>query len=259
MRLIYVVLIVFLSISCSRRSQETDIALEKFNHFLGSDKAMALNSAVESFDLFLKTNFLNFDNQSERVKVFLEYIQHHYEADSSWQFPTDKNQKIILDFEVSNLRKEIWTYGYEEYNPKYCIYEVLPSAQQSRSNVKSLGEIDDSLVEETIPISYIDSVKIVRQEKEMEEKLQNIHYFNINGQYLYALTKYNLNDTVIREYVDVKVIAGDISLDLLASGLLKHKINYENPFIKRILVVEFYYWIMKWDLERQGKLKKRHA
>jgi hypothetical protein len=42
----------------------------------------------------------------------------------------------------------------------------------------------------------------------------------------------------------------DISPVLIASGLLGQEVDFEHPFIKRILVTEFYYWIMKSAIER---------
>jgi len=213
----------------------------------------ALNTAVESFDQFLKTNYPDLDNQSKRTKAFLEYLQANFEPDSTWNLPTKRNQQIISDFETSGLRKEIWVYGYEEYQPKYDISKILPHEERDTSNIIDLGELDDLFEEEILPISNIDSAEIARREEEMEERIRNSLHFNIYGQYLYGLNKYNLNETTIQGYVDAKVIAGDISPVLIASGLLSQKIDFEDPFVKRILVTEFYYWIMKWDIERKEK------
>jgi len=255
MKLTYIIAIGLLAISCSSWSQEKNSDLKDFNDFLGQDKATALNSAVESFDQFLKTNYSELDNQSKRTKAFLEYLQKNFEPDSRWNLPTKRNQRIISDFETSELRKEIWIYGYEEYEPEYDIYKILLHEEQDTSNIQDLGELafDDLFEEEIIPISNIDSTEIARREKEMEERIRNSLHFNNYGQYLYALTKFNVSDTTIQEYVDAKIVAGDISPVLIASGLLSQEIDFDDPFIKRILVTEFYYWIMKWDIERQGK------
>ena len=254
MQLTYIILFGLLAISCSTWSQERSNDLKGFNDFLGKDKATTLNSAVESFDQFLRTNYSDLDNQSKRTKAFLGYLEQNFEPDSTWDLPTKKNQKIISDFESSGLRKDIWTFGYEDYEPQYDIYEILPPEKQDTSNIQDLGELDlDLIEEEIIPLSNIDSAEIAKREKEMEERIKNSLHFNNYGQYLYALTKYTLNDTTIQDYVDAKIVAGDISPVLIASGLLSQEIDFEDPFIKRILVTEFYYWIMKWDIERQEK------
>lgn len=251
MKLNYIIAIGLLAISCSTLSQEKNNNLKGFNDFLGQDKANVLNSAVESFDQFLKTNFP--DNESKRTEAFLEYLQENFEPDSTWNLPTERNKKIISEFESSGLRKEVWIYGYEEYESLYDIYEFLPPEEQDTSDIQDLGKLnlDDLYEEELIPISNIDSAEIARREKEMEERIRNSLHFNNNGQYLYALAKFNLSDTTIQGYVDAKIVAGDISPVLIASGLLSQNIDFEDPFIKRILVTEFYYWIMKWDIERK--------
>ena len=253
MKLNYIIVIGLLAISCSTPSQEKNNNLKEFNEFLGQVKADALNSAVESFDQFLKTNFP--DNESERTEAFLEYMQENLEPNSTWNLPTKINKKIISEFESSGLRKEIWIYGYEEYEPQYDIYEVFPLEETDTSDIQNLGELDlDVLIEEEIiPISNIDSAEIARREKEMEERMRNSLHFNNNGQFLYGLAKFNLSDTTIQGYIDAKIVAGDISPVLIASGLLSQNIDFEEPFIKRILVTEFYYWIMKWDIERKEK------
>jgi hypothetical protein len=256
MKLTHIIIFGLLVISCSTSSQPRNNDLKDFNDFLGKEKANALNAAVKTFDQFLKTNYSDFDNQTERTKAFLEYLQENFKPDSTWNLPTKRNLMIISEFESSELRKEIWIYGYEEYEPQYDIYEILPPEEKDTSTIQDLGDLDldDLFEEEIIPISNIDSADIERREKEMDERMRNSLHFNSYGQYLYALTKYTLNDTIIQGYVDVKILVGDISPALIASGLLSQEIDFENPFIKRILVTEFYYWIMKWDIERKEKI-----
>jgi hypothetical protein len=122
------------------------------------------------------------------------------------------------------------------------------------TSTQVIGELDlDLIEEEIIPISNIDSVEIERHQKEMDERIRNSLHFNSYGQYLYALAKYNLSDTTIQGYVEAKLAARNIDPSLIASGLLSQEIDFEDPFIKRILVADFYYWIMNWDIERKEK------
>ena len=115
----HIIAIGILAISCSTVSQDKNSNLKQFNDFLGQDKANALNSGVESFDQFLKTNFPG--KELKRIKLFLEYLQKNLGPDSIWNLPTKRNKKIIAEFESSGLRKEIWVYGFEEYEPQYDI------------------------------------------------------------------------------------------------------------------------------------------
>ncbi len=92
------------------------------------------------------------------------------------------------------------------------------------------------------------------REKEMLERLKNSPQTNIYGEFLYGIAKFAPNDSVVQGYVEVKVLAGDISPLLIVSALLEHKIDFDEPFIKRVILAEIYYWIMKRDIE--GKVGK---
>lgn len=76
-------------------------------------------------------------------------------------------------------------------------------------------------------------------------------YFRVDSQYFYALTKFTLQDTIIQSYIEAKSAMPDSSPMALAMGLLDLEINYEDPFIKRILFTEFYYDFMRWDIKRK--------
>jgi hypothetical protein len=179
MKLTCIVTLGLLMISFSTYSQDKNSDLKDFNNFLGQKKAIALNTAVESFDQFLKANFSTFENQSERTKAFLEYLQENFELNPTWKLSTHRNKKIISNFEASGLRKEIWLYGYEEFEPKYDIYEILPPRQHRNSKTLNLGEIDydDLFKDELVPISNIDTAEIARRGKGRKySKLTTLQY-----------------------------------------------------------------------------------
>lgn len=226
--------------------------IQGFNKFLGKEKANVLNAAVESFEQFLKKNYSEFDSQSMRTEAYLRQIENNFESDSSWIFSTSRNKKIIEDFETSGLRKEIWVYGYEDYEPKYDIYDLLTPGETDTTITHDTVELDlDLIEEEIIPLSNIDSVEIAKRKKEMEEKRRNSLHFNTHGEFLFALTKYTSGDTFMQEYADMKAYDGNISPVIIASGLLRQEINFNDPFMKRILVTEFHFGLMKWNIEQK--------
>ncbi len=237
------------SINCEK-STKNDI--EDFNKFLGKEKAKALNEGIKSFDKFLVANYPNQNNQSDRTKEFLKKLSKSLSPDSSWIFTTKRNKEIIEQFESSELRKEIWIYGKESYDAKHNIYEIVDYYKQD--SLQSLGDLK-IIEDEIIPIQRparraIDSTELARQEKELEEQYNNTLTTNVNGEFLYGLAKYANNDSIVQGYVEVKIIAGDISPNIVASALLTQTQDFENPFIKRMIFVELYYWMIKWDIEK---------
>ncbi len=245
-------ILLFESLAFGQHSSRNGI--QGFNSFLGEEKASVLNSAVESLDQFLSANYSKLNSNSSRTKTFLEYISHFNKPDSSWILQTGKNLKLIESFESSGLRKEIWVYGNEEYDSKYNIHELLkPNAQDSLPEA-DLGELYlDLIEEEIIPISRIDSVEVAKRDKEMEDRIKNSLHPNSSGEFLYGLAKYALGDTLIQEYVDINIKENKISPAIIASAFTEQDMNFDDPFMKRIIVVEFYYWIMKWDIDRKEK------
>jgi hypothetical protein len=231
---------------------EIENDIKGFNKFLGGDKAKAFNEATKSFNLFIKANFKEQNNQSDRTKAFIEQLLNTLSPDTLWILKTDKNKKIIGLFESSGLRNEIWVYGYENYNPKYNIYELLATSDQEADTIYELGTLDLELIEEqTITITINDSLEYTRREEEMKEKLKNSLWFNERGEFLYGLAKYAPNDSVILGYVESKADFGNISPSIIGSVFIEYVKDFDEPFIKRIIVVEFYYRIMNWDIERK--------
>lgn len=254
MRTTLTTLIALIFIGFSASAQQTaKNDIEGFNKFLGKEKANALNAAEKSFEQFLLTNYANHNSFAERTKAFLKQLSRHNKPDSLWALDTEKNSRIIESFETTGLRKEIWLYGYEEYSPKNNIYELLPPEEKDTSNISDLGELEIDLIEEElIPISKVDPAELAKRDREREERMKNSLHANAYGEFLYGLAKFTPNDSLIQGYVKVKVTENDISPGVIAGGFLEYYTNLDDPFMKRIMVVEFYFWIMKWDIERKG-------
>lgn len=253
MRRILFVILTFFHLGASCFGQETTIGkLEKFNAFLGADKAAVLNDAVDSFDRFLQSNYSELDNRSDRSRAFLKYIAQHNAPNESWILQTERNAKIIEAFESTGLRKEIWVYGYEEYESKHNFSEVLPPAEPDSAQIVDLGELDLELIEEEIiPFREIDSLEVARMEQEWEEKRLNSLHSNYQGDYLYALLKFAPKNSFAYGAAVAEYQSGNISPGVMSNGFLENVDNYSDPFVRRLMVTEFYYWIMNWDNRRE--------
>tara|TARA_B100000809_G_scaffold104252_1_gene102795 strand:- start:5803 stop:6126 length:324 start_codon:yes stop_codon:yes gene_type:complete len=98
-------LITLLSCGVSQITNTRD-NLNKFNEFLGPEKAEVLEQGVNSFDKFLLSNYPTVDNE-KRTRVFLEQLLIAYTTnpDSSWTFDTESNKELIKAFETTGMRK----------------------------------------------------------------------------------------------------------------------------------------------------------
>jgi len=240
--------LLFESLAFGQQATRNDI--NEFNSFLGEEKANALNAAVESLDQFLSTNYSNLNSYSSRTRAFLEQMYNLNEPDSMWKFETEKNLKIIEAFGTSGLRKEIWLYDDEKYDSKYNIQEFLKPRDHDSLPITDLGKLNLELIEsEIIPLYDIDSVESAKFYKDMEERNKTSPWTNINGQFLYGLAKYTLSDSLIQEYVES--YGSVMSPAVIAYSFLERDINYDDPFVKRIIVYQFYYRIMERDIRRK--------
>ncbi|MFN2430250.1 MAG: hypothetical protein ABR574_09555 [Cryomorphaceae bacterium] len=192
----------FLHISVLSLGQDTtDVELERFNKFLGLERAAALSEAVDSFDRFLLTNYPEFDNSRDRSRAFLKQIAQHNKPNESWILETERNAKIIESFESTGLRKEIWVYGYEAYESEHDFSKVLPPVVPDTPEIHELGELDIDLVEdETVPIGKVDTAEIARRAQQREEARLNSLSTNYEGDYLYALLRYAPQDSFAYDF-----------------------------------------------------------
>jgi hypothetical protein len=194
--------------------------LDDFNRFLGKERALVMQDAVDCFDQFLANNYPDSKNQAERIKSFLKQITELNGPDSSWVYECDR--KIIESFESTGLRKEIWLYEHEEYKSEHDFSEVLPPPSPGdTTNIKELGEVNLNLIEEEIiPIGDIDQEKHAKIQKEHEERIKNFLQPNGKGTYIFALLKYSPQESFVYDYAQMIREENRISPGVVASGFL---------------------------------------
>ncbi len=209
-----------LLINCQTQTQND---IEEFNKFLGQEKAEVLNYTVNSFREFLDLNYPDISDENERVSEFLKTLTDT--KDYNYNFIIDKEQcnTIINRWEESGLRKEVWLYWNEEYTSP-----LRDSTEEIEEEIMPITR-DEGIIDTLDYSKFLDS--------------------NAGGLYLYGLAKYAPNDTIIQGYVDGKTALGNISYLSVAEGFKKLKIQYNEPFFMRILVVEFYYDLIKSKIE----------
>ncbi|MBS2213935.1 hypothetical protein KEM09_21180 [Carboxylicivirga mesophila] len=223
MRKLIALVSILLVISCQNQAQND---IEGFNKLLGNEKAKVFNNTVESFRDFLVLNYPDYEDENQRIYQFLKTLTDTKDYNYNFIIDKEKSTKIVAEWEKSGLRKEVWLFGNEEYTSS--LWD--PTEEQAE--------------EEIMPIT---------RNKGIEVDVDLSKYFDSNtgGLYLYGLDNYAPNDTIIQSYVEGKSALGNISYLRVAEGFKKLKINYHEPFFIRILVVEFYYNLIKRELETE--------
>jgi hypothetical protein len=157
---------------------------------------------------------------------------------------------VIQKLEESGLRKEFWIYGYEEYTPFYY-HQILIDSIKKTSPDTSLA-IDSNKLRELYNNSDLEIIPIMNSTDSVEgmtykEWSDSSLSFNRNGKFIYALEKFSNNDSTIIEYLDAKEAVGNISPSLISSGLLASISNPSEPFVKKIILLEIYYWMIGFE------------
>jgi hypothetical protein len=223
--------------SCS--NEENSEELKCFNNYLGKSKSEALTELTNSFENFLDDNYPDSKNFQDKVLSLFDDYSKSDQRSPNWVFP--KTAKLIDKIEQTGLRSEIYLKPNEAYKPKDSITELLPPKKE---NLPTLGTLDlQKLEEELIPVIR-DSNFTPRDTFKPQVTHKPRGIFNSQGLYLYGLLKCNPSNTLIYEYVDVKASEGNISPLIVIDGFTLAESKYDDPLVKRILAIEFYYSLL---------------
>ncbi|MFC2138129.1 hypothetical protein ACFLTE_08150 [Bacteroidota bacterium] len=203
--------------------------MDKFYFVLGNEKAQAFKNMINSFDEFLKLNFKNEVTQGQRIMKFIYVLNMNgCKLDTSWIFNLQKDKEAQERFEKSGMRKEIWI----KINENYSDF-----SDQEKDLLLTVYTAD--FKEKVIPLVKSDSGIIL--DNNSRKTYEDYFHFNSKGLFLKGLAAIQDQDTLIRDYVEAKNIAGDTSVLLLLGGLNQFdEKTLEKPYIKMIIVAEIY-------------------
>ena len=88
-------------------------------------------------------------------------------------------------------------------------------------------------------------------EKEWEERQRNSLRINTQGDFLYGILKYAPQKSFAYGAAVAMHQEGDISPGVVSHGFLENVKNYDDPFVKRLMVTEFYFGLMMLDNGRK--------
>ena len=202
-----------LLLSCNADKQIEKNQIKKFKTVLGKTETKQLDDIVRDFDSFLNKKYKN-TNSETKLKQYLQELA-NWDNPEIWKIDELK----LKEYYTSNL--------FAKYD------SIYPDSVWIKNDLINLkyNELED--IQSIIPInkSNIDSM-INELKREPELNLTSPSNF------LLALESIAPKDSQIVNYLDAKDIAGNISLYMLADGLLYNYKNSSEYFTKRILVME---------------------
>ncbi len=218
---------IFLLIFClyflgCEQNQSRHERIEKFESILGEGQSKALNKIVSKFDSHLEkydyesySAFLrSFKNPD--AQIIIEQIQKNPENQGLWELTKNSQLEQEIRFTLDSiyvLKTEIRQF-YHRINDKDTIVwgqKFNPTEPISKPITK---EVLDRRISDT--------------------------QLNIYGNFFEGLAQVQKSDSLIINYLDAKKAVGDISLVLIAGGLLYDEPVNEDYFFKRIVVSEFF-------------------
>ena len=202
-----------LLLSCNADKQIEKNQIKEFKTVLGKTETKQLDDIVRDFDSFLNKKYKN-KNSESKLKQYLQEI-------ANWDNPE------IWKIDELKLKEYYTSDLFAKYD---SIYPDSVWIENDLINLK-YNELED--IQSIIPMnkSNIDSM-INELKREPELNLTSPSNF------LLALESIAQKDSQIVNYLDAKDIAGNISLYMLADGLLYNYKNSSEYFTKRILVME---------------------
>ena len=211
--------------------------LQEFNEILGEEQSTAFDQAVKSYEKFLELNYSDQKSLVNQNSQFLTDFQNIYTSGPpDWKFPDDI-QAVLNQWEKSGLRKEIRLWPNENYKPNH-----YPDLDENGSTDPENFEIE--IEDEIIPIQDRDG-KIISEPARQDSFLVS----NTFGKFLYALNQCCSTDTLVKDYVEVKRIAGDISPSLMARAYSGFGERLNEPIMIRMIIAELYYFLMTKEVE----------
>lgn len=203
----------FLLFSCNGDKKVENEQIKKFETSLGKTETKQLNDIINDFDSFLDKKYKN-KNSESRLTQYLEEIA-QWNNPEIWKIDDEKLKK----YQTSNL--------FAKYD------SIYPDSVWIEDDMINLKFRELEAVQSIIPINNTNMDSLVNELKQ-EPRLNQIS----PSKFLLALESIAQKDSQLVNYLDSKEIAGNITLYLLANGLLHNHKNNSDYFTKRIFVME---------------------
>ncbi|MEM8940317.1 MAG: hypothetical protein AAGC64_13335 [Bacteroidota bacterium] len=123
---------------------------QEFLNELGPEKTESFEELVNSYERFLQLNYPTIEGKGERTRAFMQQLIDNKEP---FKFDSLDAIQIISELDRTGLRKDIFLYEGETYEPTYEIERFFPEIEVKPDT----SEIDDDFNDENIDYSKIDT------------------------------------------------------------------------------------------------------
>jgi hypothetical protein len=216
---------------------------EEFDEFIGIEKAKVLHKAIASFENFLSLNYSASASYNQSVTAFLTDFnnQNIDQTLDKWVLDSSQTEKLIIEFEQSGLRKDIWLYIDEIDSPNQKVMDYILYVRSLNDTILYV-ETDTVTIDDFEELLDIPEVEGPENFRELEEPHA---YATYNSAITAGIHKFSA-DSILREYAEIQLDIGSISPHLIASAMLEYgdKVNYNSFYTKAMLVKEFYFDIL---------------
>ncbi|TCK67225.1 hypothetical protein DFQ05_0998 [Winogradskyella wandonensis] len=208
--------------SCSNKEQ-----IAEFENVLGKENSGTLTSMVSEFENdFLKTKYPNISTE----KAYSEYLTElESNIAGNWERPSKKNidkfNKSELKKVVYGLPDSIWVE--ESRNKNRTEYRIR------RKYLNTKGGYEIGTLEASIPK--------VTDEDSLVATLKNYYDINYFGKYREALKTVSKEDKFVKKYLQMTKEAGMLDPRMIAYEMLIADLDFDDYFIKRLIVTEIVY------------------
>jgi hypothetical protein len=215
--------------NCSPQKDENLIV---FEYILGKENTKTLDYIVSDFENdFLKNTYPDI-SISEAYEMFLIDLEN--ENTSHFKKISNKTRKL---FNESLLRLEIYEYPdsvwIERDTSKMSIKDPKGVVKKKYKYVNEDGVNEYSTSEGSINYFNISEDSIISIEKRI------VQHNNI-GKYMMALYIIKNSSPFLKKFYDYRK-DGYINSKILSEVMLDSKLNFKDPFIRRLIVLEFVY------------------
>ncbi|WP_421807103.1 hypothetical protein [Flagellimonas sp.] len=212
---LYFLTLIFILASCSTEKK----LITEFETILGAENAEDLALFIQTFEREVLASNYTSGNLSQKYQEFTNncFIEGAYNALPIQGESLNRFRDTQMWNEIFAQIDSTWIGEYDGLNAR-VIYN-------SEIGIQEIGTIGRS----TRDISSLDSLRTAALQWQI---------WNHRGKYMKAFEKIKDKNAFIKEYYEVKTTLGELSSHLFCDMILRHKPDFNNYFIKRIIVIE---------------------
>ncbi len=230
MKIINLLLIGFLTMSCSNQK-----SIAEFENVLGKENSETLTYLVQDFENdFLKSQFPNLETDKAYEQFLKELIDGNGRV---WKDISQESRKLFanstLKYEIYSVPDSVWIE--KDKNKLTLSNSDIPMIKTKRKYLLPNGTFDYSISESSF--RYQEPVS----EDSIIEQHMNFVDVNYVGSYIRALNSIPNKSQFLKKYLDIRDAAGIVSPVIIANRMLESKVNFNDYFIRRLIVTEIAY------------------